>query len=34
MKALRLEPLHQIKESLAKGDGRCVIELTFEGKGK
>ena len=34
MKPLRLEPLHQIKESLAKGDGRCVIELTFERKGK
>ena len=34
MKALRLKPLHQIKESLFKGDSRCVIELTFERKGK
>lgn len=29
MKALRLKPVHEIKESLAKGDRRCVIELTF-----
>jgi hypothetical protein len=29
MKALRLKPLHEIKESLVKGDGRCVIEITF-----
>ena len=29
MKALRLKPLHQIKESLVAGDGRCVIEITF-----
>lgn len=29
MKALRLKPLHEIKESLVKGDGRCVIRITF-----
>jgi len=29
MKALRLKPLHKIRESLLKGDGRCVIETTF-----
>ena len=29
MKALRLKPLHEIKESLVSGDGRCVIEITF-----
>lgn len=29
MKALRLKPLHDIKESLVKGDKRCVIEITF-----
>jgi hypothetical protein len=29
MRALRLKPLHEIKESLVKGDGRCVIEITF-----
>lgn len=29
MKALRLKPLHEIKQSLRKGDGRCVIELAF-----
>lgn len=29
MKALRLKPLHRIKESLVAGDGRCVIEITF-----
>ena len=29
MKALRLKPLHEIKESLVKGDGRCVVETTF-----
>ena len=29
MKTLRLKPLHEIKESLINGDGRCVIELTF-----
>jgi hypothetical protein len=29
MKALRLKPLHEIKKSLRKGDGRCVIELAF-----
>jgi len=29
MKTLRLKPLHQIKENLFRGDGRCVIELTF-----
>jgi hypothetical protein len=29
MKALRLKPLHEIKESLVRGDGRCVIEITF-----
>ena len=34
MKALRLKPLHEIKESLLKGDGRCVIQLTFAKEGK
>jgi hypothetical protein len=29
MKALRLKPLHCIKESLVKGQGRCVVETTF-----
>ncbi|OGP55049.1 MAG: hypothetical protein A2Y65_04155 [Deltaproteobacteria bacterium RBG_13_52_11] len=29
MRALRLQPLHEIKESLVRGDGRCVIEITF-----
>jgi len=29
MKALRLKPLHDIKESLVRGHGRCVIEITF-----
>ncbi len=29
MKALRLKPLHEIKENLVKGDDRCVIQLTF-----
>ena len=29
MKALRLTPSHTIKESLVKGDKRCVIEITF-----
>jgi len=29
MKALRLKPLHEIKQSLVNGDGRCVIEITF-----
>ena len=29
MKVLRLEPLHEIKESLIRGDNRCVIKLTF-----
>ena len=29
MKALRLKPIHEIKESLVKGDGRCVIKITF-----
>ena len=29
MKALRLKPLHEIKESLVKGNGRCVVETTF-----
>jgi hypothetical protein len=29
MKALRLKPIHEIKESLVKGDGRCVIAITF-----
>ena len=33
MKALRLTPLHEIKESLIGGDGRCVITLTFSPKG-
>lgn len=34
MKALRLKPLHEIKESLPKGDRRCVIQLTFAREGK
>jgi len=29
MKALRLKPVHEIRESLMKGDDRCVIELAF-----
>lgn len=29
MKALRLKPVHEIKESLVKGDPRCVIRITF-----
>jgi len=29
MKVLRLKPIHEIKESLIKGDGRCVITITF-----
>jgi hypothetical protein len=29
MKVLRLKPLHEIKESLINGDGRCVIQVTF-----
>jgi hypothetical protein len=29
MKALRLKPIHEIKESLVKGDGRCVITITY-----
>lgn len=29
MKALRLRPLHQIKESVVRGDGRCIIQITF-----
>ena len=29
MKALHLKPIHEIKESLFKGDGRCVIKVTF-----
>ena len=29
LKALRLEPIHELKESLVKGDGRCVITITF-----
>jgi hypothetical protein len=29
MKALRLKPIHVIKESLVRGDGRCVIQVTF-----
>ena len=32
MKALRLNPLHEIQESLIKGDNRCVITVTFAGK--
>jgi len=31
MKALGLKPLHEIKESLVKGDSRCVIQVTFAG---
>jgi hypothetical protein len=29
MKALRLKPIHEIRESLINGDGRCVIKITF-----
>jgi hypothetical protein len=29
MKALHLKPIHEIKESLVKGDGRCVITIAF-----
>ena len=29
VKALRIKPLHEIKESLLQGDGRCVVEVTF-----
>jgi hypothetical protein len=29
MKALRLEPVHSIVESLVNGDGRCVIKFSF-----
>jgi hypothetical protein len=32
MKALRLKPIHSIKESLVHGDGRCVITFSFEPK--
>lgn len=30
MKALRLKPIHEIRESLVKGHHRCVIQLSFE----
>ena len=29
MKALRLEPVHSIEESLVNGDGQCVIKFSF-----
>ena len=29
MKALKLEPIHSIEESLINGDGRCVITFSF-----
>lgn len=29
MKSLRLKPIHEIRESLVKGNGRCVIKVTF-----
>ncbi|GEM_PF-1138560 len=29
MKALHLKPLHEIKESLITGHGRCVVTVTF-----
>ena len=29
MKALRLEPVHSIENSLVKGDGQCVIRFSF-----
>ncbi len=29
MKALRIKPIHEIEESLVRGDGRCVIRVTF-----
>jgi hypothetical protein len=29
MKALRLEPVHSIVESLVNGDERCVIRFSF-----
>ena len=28
-KSLHIKPLHKIRESLVKGDGRCVIQITF-----
>lgn len=34
MKVLRLKPIHEIKESLANGDKRCVIKTTFSPKNK
>jgi hypothetical protein len=34
LRALHLAPLHAIKESLVKGDGRCVIEVTFSRRAK
>ncbi len=33
MKALKLKPSHMIRESLIKGEGRCVIEVRFEKEG-
>ena len=30
MKALRLKPIHSIKQSLINGNGRCVITFCFE----
>jgi hypothetical protein len=33
MKALRLQPVHEICESLVQGHGRCVIRLSFVPKG-
>jgi hypothetical protein len=29
METLRLKPIHEIKKSLVKGDGRCIIRITF-----
>jgi hypothetical protein len=34
MKALRLKPLHEIRESLVRGDPRCLIHLTFVKEGR
>jgi hypothetical protein len=34
MKALRLEPVHSIDESLVRGNGRCVVKIQFKPKKK
>lgn len=30
MKALRLKPIHRIRQSLVRGGNSCIIEVTFE----